>query len=593
MLKWSRLNLRQQFLILFIAIQIVALGALFLYFTLSHRNFYLEQLEENMLAESRLIVDNQKIQFDRNSRDEVDNWAVEMGEKIGARITIIHRNGTVIADSSYNPQDMDNHAGRPEVKEVLMAGEPGISSRYSDTLKKEMYYLAYPYRKNGEIAGVVRVARSLAAIKGTIYRNAINFLLFLVAILLISLLVLWKFSADIINPLSRITEMAGDIARGHLEKRIEVKDYDNEIGTMARMFNYMAARLEKKIKQISEEKNRMEAILASMVDGVIAVDSKNEVILMNLAARKLFSIGNRDVAGRTFLEVARYQEIESLLETTINDGKERTEEFTINTPEEKILRCHFAPISGDRGQIKGAVVVLTDITEIRKLEKVRKDFVGNVSHELRTPLTSIIGYVDTILENRIDEPGLLERFLGIIKDEADRLSLLIKDLLNLSEIENKEHKLQRAELQPVINRVIKVLKEKAEGNNITITVEIERELPPVLMVPHQIEQVIFNLVDNSIKYNEAGGNVKIKSYSRDKRVYIEIEDDGIGIPPEDQERIFERFYRVDKARSRKLGGTGIGLSIVKNIILGHNGEVEVESEPGSGSVFRFWLQRAD
>ena len=592
MLKWNKIGLRNQFLIFFIVLQLLVLGLLFYYFYHNQNQFYLDQLKETLENESKLIVNNEKVDFSSNPASEIDRWVKKWGQKIETRITIIKRNGQVLADSKSKPDLMDNHGDRPEIRNVLEGDNKDTSIRYSKTLNKKMFYFASPVKKDGKLIGVIRLYKSLKNINKIIKNNIRSYFLFICIILIITFLLLLKFTSNIINPLSKLTEMASNIAHGNFGQRIKLKNYENEIGILARMFNYMADQLEDKIEEISEEKNRAEAILSSMVDGVIATDINRKIILANPAARKMLDINVEHVEQKDLITIIRHFKIDKSLEEALENNETVSEEITIKNPDKKILRCNFAPITDEQNNVIGGIIVFTNITELRKLEQIRKDFVANVSHELRTPLTSIIGYVDTLLENEIKDFETSNRFLNIIKREADRLSLLIKDLLNLSKFEDNQYSLKPDDFEPILNKTLKILKESAAEKNITITTELEPNLPLVLMIPEQIEQVLINLIDNSIKYTPEGGEVIIKAYTKVNKLFIEVEDNGIGIPQKDLDRIFERFYRVDKARSRSLGGTGIGLSIVKHIIKGHNSEIEVKSEEDKGTCFRFYLNKA-
>lgn len=589
MLNWNSLSLRKQFIILFIFIQALVLIGLMLYFNHSEKGLYLNQLEENLIHEARLIKNSGIIDYQSNSFAELDKWVKEIGEKIDTRITIINKYGKVIADSDYIPADMDNHLNRPEIQEVLNNQEKGLSIRRSDTLDIDMFYLAIPVEKDAQLIGFIRLSKSLRDINEVIRNNVRNNLIFFFFMLIITFLLVWKFTRNIIYPLGQITRYAGNLAEGNFQERVELGRYSNEIGTLAEMFNFMASQLESKIKQISDEKNRAEAILSNMVDGLIAVDTNYRIHLINPAARKMFQL-NEEVKGKRVIEVLRHHVFEELIQETLQENEVINEELVLQKEEKKVLRCNFVPILNETGQANGAIVVFNDITELRRLEQLRKDFVGNVSHELRTPLTSIIGYIDTIIENDIEDVSTIKRFLNVIKTEADRLALLIKDLLDLSKLENKyQYVLRPGDLNKIINKVIQIFEEKARKRKISLSKNVEDNLL-VYMISEQIEQVLINLVDNALKYTPEGGQVLIKAYKDKDSVIVEVEDNGIGIPKQDQERIFERFYRVDKARSRALGGTGIGLSIVKHIIQNHHSSIEVESELDKGTVFRFRLE---
>ncbi len=576
---------------LFVIVQLVLLIGLMFFYNYTQRQAYLDQLKNSLHHQANLINAFEITNINEIPSEITDNWSKEMSGEIDKRITIVDKDGVVVADSDYNPNEMDNHLDRPEIQAILTGESIGTSIRQSDTLNIDMYYLAIPIKKDESTIGYIRLSKSLEEINDTIRGNIKSNLLFFFFMLLLTLLLVWKLTNDIINPLSQITRIADNLARGNFRDRIMIKEYENEIGTLARVFNNMATQLEGKINQISEEKNRAEAILTSMVDGLIATDVDMQIRVINPAAKKIFDLNDKNINGNRIIEVLRHHEIEHILAKALEKNEILNKEIVIQKEETKILKCNFAPINNDQGMVIGGIVVFSDITELRKLEQMRKEFVANVSHELRTPLTSVIGYVDTILENEIQDQSTIERFLIIIKKEADRLALLIKDLLDLSKLESKnKYVLRPGTLGNLIDKSVSILREKAENKNIKIKVENSTE-DMVYIISEQIEQVLINLVDNAIKYTPEGGRVVIRIYSRYDKVVVEVNDNGIGISKSEQERIFERFYRVDKARAQSLGGTGIGLSIVKHVIQNHQNKIEIESQPGKGSTFRFYLDK--
>ena len=576
---------------LFVIVQLILLIGLMFFYNYTQRQAYLDQLKNSLYHQAKLINALEITHINEIPPEITDNWSKEMSKDIAKRITIIDKDGVVVADSDYNSTEMDNHLDRPEIQAVLYGENIGTLIRQSDTLNIDMYYLAIPIMKDDSVIGFIRLSKSLQEINDTISGNIKSNLLFFSFMLFLTLLLVWKLTNDIINPLSQITRIADNLARGNFQDRIVIKEYGNEIGTLARVFNNMATQLESKINQISEEKNRAEAILKSIVDGLIATDINMEIRVINPAAKKIFDLNDNNIKGNRVIEVFRHHEIEHKLAKAMKGNEILSEEIEIQKEETKILKCNFAPINNDQGMVIGGIVVFSDITELRKLERMRKEFVANVSHELRTPLTSVIGYVDTILENEIEDKSTIERFLNIIKKEADRLALLIKDLLDLSKLEGKnKYILRSGTLSDVIDKTVSILREQAKNKGIEIKVEISTE-DMVYIIPEQIEQVFINLIDNGIKYSLEGGRVVIRAYTRYDKVVVEVNDNGIGIPKSEQERIFERFYRVDKARSRSFGGTGIGLSIVKHIIKNHQNKIEIESQPGKGSTFRFYLDK--
>jgi two-component system phosphate regulon sensor histidine kinase PhoR len=569
---------------------IIALS--FYYFSNNHRNFYLEQERISLRHYTNLIIAEIKEDgYNFNSQyleGKVDIWS----DNTESRITAVDIDGNVLADSHYDIEKMDNHKNRPEIKSALDSNKASSSIRYSNTIDEDMLYLAQTITIDGQTVGVLRSARSLNLIRDVLIDDIRSYLFFFVILALITLYLSWKLTSGIVKPLEKMTETAGKISEGDLSQRIPVRKYSSEIENLAKSFNYMASELEGKIKEISQEKNRIETILESMVDGVIATDKDGRITLINPAAQEIFNIDKERTKGKELISTLFSHRIDMYLERALEKKESITREIHYQNQEKKIIQATFIPLISQEDNVNGGVIVLTDITELRKLETVRNDFVANVSHELRTPLTSILGYLDTLIESDIKDEKIRNKFLKIIKEETDRLSILIKDLLNLSEIESQTIDLKPENFREVLDKVYNLLADNAYRKNIDIKMSIEDDLPPVYMVKQQIEQVIINLLDNAIKYTPEGGSIEIDINKSDDKLYFSIEDSGIGIPENEKNRIFERFYRVDKARSRSLGGSGIGLSIVRNIIKQHSSEISVESQEGKGSKFTFYLKIA-
>jgi len=587
---WQKIGLKNRLFIIFIIIQLLIISFSFYYFSTNHRNFYLEQEKISLNHYTNFIlneIEENGLQNNDYLRRKVDQWA----EDTGSRITIIDINGKVLADSDYDISIMDNHRDRPEIAQAIEDKDSADSIRYSNTIEEDMLYFAQPIINNEQVKGVVRTARSLDFIRSVLIDDIKNYLIFFLVLALITIFISWKLTSGIIKPLEQMTETAGKISEGDLSQRIPVRKYGSEVENLSRMFNHMASELESKISEISKEKNRIEAILESMVDGVIATDKQGRISLINPAAKKIFNI-DQDITGRELISSLFSHRIDMYLEEALDAKESLSREIIYQNPDKKIIQATFIPLLDERDNVNGGVIVLTDITELRKLETVRNDFVANVSHELRTPLTSIVGYLDTLLQSDIKDPEIRNKFLNIIKEETDRLSILIKDLLNLSQIESKTFDLKPENFREVFDKVHNLLQDNIKKKDIKVKLDIEEGLPPVYMVKHQIEQVLINLIDNAVKYTPKGGEINIKMKKEDDKVYFAVKDNGMGIPEEDQERIFERFYRVDKARSRSYGGTGIGLSIVRNIIKQHSSEIKVESTEGEGSKFSFYLKIA-
>ncbi|MCF8000436.1 MAG: cell wall metabolism sensor histidine kinase WalK [Halanaerobiales bacterium] len=590
MKKWNNLSLRTQLIIVFAVIQIIVFSLIFYFFTLNYRDFYLEQLEANLKDNIYLLKSNENIRNNIYNSENLDNIVKDIGGNIETRITIIAEEGRVLADSRYKPELMDNHLGRPEVQQVIEDKNFGNSTRRSDTLNQDMYYLAASFNVNGNKM-YIRLAKSLEKINTIIRVDIYWYLFFLIMLLVISNIIVWYFSKSIIKPLKKIKNMAKEIVDGKRRKIDNIKYSNNELGKLVEEYNRLGIELDKKIDNLVEEKNKLSAILNSMNEGVIATDANKNILMMNPKACDMFNINCENVEGKNFINQLRDYKFDEYLSKVLNEENSYSTEMTFKKPEKINLDCNFQTVLDNNGNIIGAVIVLIDVTRIKKLEEMRKDFVANVSHELKTPLTSIKGYADTIIDNEIKDYDTIKKFVGVISKETTRLNLLINDLLELSELEADYFDLKPENLDGILEKPIRILQSEASKKDIEIINQFENDLPLVKMNKPQIENLMINLIDNAIKYTPPKGKIYLRAYDKEGKVYIEVEDTGIGIPKEDQDRIFERFYRVDKARSKEVGGTGIGLSIVKHIVKGHDSEIEVDSKVGEGTTFRFYLNK--
>ncbi|HLG28582.1 MAG TPA: ATP-binding protein [Candidatus Brocadiales bacterium] len=395
------------------------------------------------------------------------------------------------------------------------------------------------------------------------------------------------------EPLADMVYVVRNISEGIFRTRAWVRSKD-EIGTLAESINKMSENLEERIKTISEHTNELMAILSSMIEGVVAIDENERVMMINEAAKKMFNLYDDSIIGRPYWEIIRNNELYSCIARALAEGHTRSAEITDALFSNKVFRAQVAPIfelpadnQQGKKKVTGAVLVFNDITDIRRLENMRIDFVANVSHELKTPITSIKGFVETLKERALNEPENARKFLDIIENHTNRLNNLINDLLNLSRIESKDIPLKITEINPlpVINKVAGGLTHRFQEKRQVLSIEFPDNFPQIMADESLLEQAITNLLDNAIKYTEDGGKITVSGTTEKNWIRLEVADTGIGIPLKDLPRIFERFYRVDKARSREMGGTGLGLAIVKHIMAAHGGSVTVESKLGAGSKF--------
>jgi len=543
-----------------------------------------------LTAEARLMARVVEEQLGRGTSPEALDPVVDAASReVNARATVIAPDGKVLADSAASGSDLagvGNHADRPEVRGAL-AGETSRAERRSATVGAELLYAAVPVRFGGRIVGVARLSRGIEAIEEQsrdLWRAAALALgLALLATGLLSVLL----SSSLGRSLEEIMETARQYAQGNLSARIRV-GRDDELGELARIINQSADQLQGRMAEIARDRGRTDAILSAMDDGVLAVDHRGTVILANPSLEKAMDL--RDALGRHYLEVIRQREVGSLIEEVLRSGERchaEVELFQLR----RVFTITVVPFPGESGTPHGAILTFNDATERRRLEHVRRDFVANASHELRTPLTSIRGFVEALEDGAVEEPEKAQRFLGKIRVHADRMAALVEDLLELSRLESGDRAPEWEQTLPseVTEDVVASFAGLATRKDISLRRE-DRGAPAVVTDPERLRRVLENLVDNAVKYTPAGGQVQLTTLpGPGGSARIEVADNGPGIAPEHQARIFERFYRVDKARSRELGGTGLGLSIVRHLAEGMGASVSVESEPGRGSRFTVTL----
>lgn len=556
---------------------------------------HINNIEDKLKSNSYLIKEFIQSTLGADSSDfDYDEAALKYGGSVGARITIIDKDGHVLGDSSHAPNLMENHRQRPEL-DIALRGGIGKSIRYSSTADREMFYIAVPLELEDVIIGAVRLALPLDEIKVIYYRFGIYIIISIFIGLIAVTMLGYRYINNVIKPIKEIAIISKSIAHGDLKKRVRVTTSD-ELGELAESFNYMAERLRLTVDELSDKNTKLEAILTSSINGVIAVDNYQKVIIINPIAEKIFGIDSNYAVGKNIIEVIRNNKLDQSIKSIFNNRISNSTEIEIYHPQYRILNIYTNPITYkmDKGQILGALTLVQDVTEIRKLEKIRSDFVANVTHELRTPLTSIKGFVETLLDGAMDNKEALRRFLGIIHIETERLSRLIQDILTLSEIENRRHevKIEGINVQEAIQQVLSIMKNISDKKSITIENEIEEQEIIILGNRDRFQQMLINLIDNAIKYGNSNGFVKLLCCSDKGIVKIEVVDNGKGISKEDIPRIFERFYKVDRARTGG-HGTGLGLAIVKHIVLSLNGTIKVESELGEGTKFTIVLPKAN
>lgn len=574
----------------YLLVILVAVAAVTGYTARSIRQSYQAQMAADSAIRARVATDRFLEPLRRGARGELQALCKSMGPELNARLTIILPSGEVAGDSEEDPARMDNHADRSEVKEAVLRGI-GSSVRRSRTLGQDMMYVALPIRNGGDTLGVIRVSFPLTRLTEALWAlyGKTATAGFIAAML--AAVISWMISRRLSRSLTEMKHGAERFARGDFSEPVANRGAV-EMVSLAASLNQMARQLDDRIRAVSSQRNQQEAVLSSMVEGVIAVDNQGRIISLNQAAAGLLGVQIDDALGRDLREASQNESLSTFAASALETGGPVEGEFMISGQDPRTLQAQGTVLRDAQGEAMGAVVVLNDVTRLRRLEQVRRDFVANVSHELRTPITSIKGFVETLLDGAIEDPGDARRFLQIVVKQADRLNAILGDLLTLSRIEEEEKKasisLELSPFEEPLGAAVQLCESKALEKNVRIELDCAPELLARMNAP-LIEQAVANLVDNAIKYSEAGGTVRVTGRRVKDEVTVQVRDEGCGIPAEHLSRLFERFYRVDKGRSRNLGGTGLGLSIVKHIAKVHGGRVTVESMVGQGSSFSIYL----
>lgn len=573
----------------YLLIVVVSLAVVAWYATRYVRQTYMDQLAQDLQARAVLTATLVKGRLSAENRQALDAMVRAIGAKTTTRITIILPTGQVIADSDSDPAEMSSHSDRPEVIAAL-DGRVGVSIRESHTLQKRMAYVAVPIADDSRVTGVVRASVSVRLIEDTmksLYRQMAGAGL-LVA--LIAAVVSFFVSRRLSRTISEIKEGAERFAAGDLLYRVG-GGYSEELSMLAVAMNRMAEQLYDKLTTITSQRNELEAVLYGMVEAVLVVDKDQNILRLNRGAEILFQVRASGAQGRSIQESIRNTDLQHFVRKTLTEGHPVEADLQFPGDPVQYVQAHGSVIRNGQDRLIGAVVVLNDVTRLKQLENIRKDFVANVSHELKTPITSIKGFLETLQEGAIDDPAHAQKFLSIMQKQTDRLHAIIEDLLSLSRIEQHVEKkaivLEGMSISEVIEAVEKVCRDRAQEKNITLQTQCDQVVGRVNAT--LLEQALVNLVDNAVKYSEPGSVVTIRCYKSDSEIVLSVRDEGCGIPKEHHNRIFERFYRVDKARTRQIGGTGLGLAIVKHIVLAHSGRVTLESTPGEGTTFYIHL----
>lgn len=551
------------------------------------KNFYMSNVENNLAYEASLVSHMTYVsQGSTNSYQKIVTLAATDTD---ARVTIVDKDGKVLGDSQFDPATMDNHKSRPEIYQALQ-GQRGVSTRLSDTAKVNMLYVAIPFQ-NETGGGAVRLARPLDQIQ-TLYNHILLLILWTVLGIGAGALILSVFLARrFASPLKYVTEAVQQIAQGNFNQKVSVQ-VDDELGSLVHSFNDMAERLQNNMEEINQVNNRLEAVLENTVNALFLVDNEGRLTWINTNAVHLLCIDSKQI-GKKLVEVLNNYSLLDSIDTVLKERRPKRQEIVLRTVQgEKILQVNLVPVlTPDRIYQPDVLVVLNDISELKRLQQVRQDFVANVSHELKTPVATISGFAETLVSEGKENPDTVREFSQIIYDEAQRLSKMIAAMLELSRLESGYQELNQEnfKLLDIVNTAVTIVRKRVPSGIITVEASTEFADLTVLADRDMIVQAVINLLENALNHSPEGTPVLVKIEMLRDDVRVSVIDQGEGIPEKDQSRIFERFYRVDKARSRKTGGTGLGLAIVKHLIENNRGKVGVKSTPGSGSTFYFTL----
>jgi two-component system, OmpR family, phosphate regulon sensor histidine kinase PhoR len=577
----------------YLFITLIALGAVSWYAANFLNDYFFERTLADLKNQGRIaevLVARHLKPLDATA---VDTICKKIGQSAPTRITVMLPNGKVIGDSEHDPQTMDNHIDRPEMR-IAVTGTLGSAQRYSRTLDKRMMYVALPLKDHQKVSAILRMSIPLTDVDAELARiqSRIAWGGFLIAAL--AAVICFFVSRRISQPIEKLKKGAEDFAKGNLTQRLPIPSTKETAG-LAYAMNTMAARLEQRIEAEVNQRHEMETILSSMTEGVIALDMDEHVLSFNQAATNIVKGLQTRSKGRGLQEIIRNLELQSFTQWALEDDITVSDDIMLHQTTQQVVNIHATPMHDAKKKRIGTLLVLNDVTQLRHLEKMRQDFVANVSHEIKTPLTAIKGFVETLLSGAKDRPEDADRFITIIKKHANRLEAIVHDLLQLSKIEKeneaKQIRFAKKSIRNVLKSSIQICREKADSKKIDIEVSCEESTTATINAA-LLEQALINLIDNAIKYSGQNCKIGITTQKTPQELLIRIQDNGIGIAKKHLPRLFERFYRVDKARSREQGGTGLGLAIVKHIVKAHSGHITVISEQGKGSTFTIHLPLA-
>lgn len=585
-------SIQWKMVLIFLLLILMAMELIGVYLLQSLDNYYIEEFSTSLRVQAQILGGFLSTYLSGTTRQEdLDRFVEDFSISAGVDVYVLDANGIVLSSPVEKRDKMGERILQPEVN-IALGGNAAEFIRTNEETGEEFLYLAIPITSSTQQLGVVYVVASLSPIKKTIADIRAILLSAGALALGITVVLALILARTITGPIREITSKASKMAAGDFEHQIKVRSND-EIGQLASMFNYLTQQLELTMGEITQEKNKLEAILTHMADGLIALDRDGKIIALNPAAADFFGVQQEQILEQPLTRLRTAVNWQEIVDTVTEQG-EVMRLITLDEPKHMVLRAYFAPLKTVEDSLYGVVVVLQDVTEEQKLDNLRREFVANVSHELRTPITTVKNYVET-LQDGVDNPELEKVFLGVIASETDRMARLVTDLLQLSQMDYDKARWDWAPLHlgELLEDIHLRLEPHLQQKKLTFAIQVQPDLSQIIADSDRIGQVLVNVLSNAIKYTSEGGRISVqvdeKTYTNTNGVEIKVKDTGIGIPEEDIARIFERFYRVDKARSREMGGTGLGLSIAHQIILAHGGRIDIESEVDRGTVVSIFL----
>lgn len=593
---WRAVNLRSiqwRMVAIYVALIVLAMELTGLYVIRSLEQYYLANSNNTLYAQAQLASGFlSRYLAGKPDLGVVGGLVGDLGRQAGADIAVLDPSGTVLGASRPSLFPPGGIVKRDEIT-LAMAGSRGEASGTDPETGERRISVAVPVRSGGRVTGVVHISASQERIYQTL--GDIKAILLTASLIALAMTAgaAWALARTITDPIREITSRAAEMAAGNFDRQIQIRS-DDEVGQLGTMFNHLTLRLRETLGEISDEKAKMEAVLAYMADALLAVDPSGRVLLINPAAADMLGLNPEAVLGRPAGPVLfKMPGLEETLREVLRTKSPASGQFSPGSDPSRVYKGDLAPLKNREGRPVGVVAVFHDISELQKLDRLRREFVANVSHELKTPLTTIKSYVETLLDGAGEDTAIRDKFLSVVASETDRMARLVSDLLNLSQLDSGRVFMDIAPAEPlgVVENVLGKLRVQTERKKLRFETVLREPVPQVMADEDKLEQVLNNIISNAIDFSPEGGRVLIEVYPGSSgsppEVVFRVRDEGIGIPPEDLPRIFERFYRVDKARSRALGGTGLGLSIAREIVRAHGGKISIESAPGAGTAVVF------